>query len=76
MTTAMAKKIKRPRTEWVDNERPDHDDELDLDWPVKVDPDEREEYEDWRSERRARGRKPRGKAGDRHQRGRQRDDDL
>lgn len=65
----MAKKIKRPRTEWVD-------DELDLDWPFEIDPDEREEFEDWRSESRSRGRKPRGTAGDRHHRGRQRDDDL
>lgn len=71
----MTKKKKRPQPEWVEPDRPE-DDDNDVDWPVRIDPDEREDYEDWREERRSRGRKPRGKAGDRHHRRRDRDDDI
>ena len=47
------------------------------DWDrVKVDPDERDEYRDWREERGSRGRKPRDKAGGRHEKRRRRDRDF
>ncbi len=40
----------------------------------KIDPDERDEYDEWRRERSGRGRKRKDKAGGRHRM--RRDDDL
>ena len=42
----------------------------------KVDPDERDEYEEWRRERGGRGRKRKDKAGGRHHIRRAGDDEL
>lgn len=42
----------------------------------KVDPDERDEYDEWRRERGGRGRKRKDKAGGRHQNRRRGDDEF
>jgi len=49
---------KRPE-DWTDID--DADDDLEFSRKIKVDPEEAEDYDEWRSERRARGRKRRSK---------------
>ena len=46
----------------------------DSSWLPKIDPDEQEEYDEWRKERGSRGRKRRDKAGGRHQHRRKEDE--
>jgi hypothetical protein len=59
---------KKSRTQWPE---PDLDPDQDSsgNWSrLRIDPDERDDYEDWREERVSRGRKRRDKAGGRHER--------
>ena len=53
------------------SEQIEHDeveDEDDLPLKQRVDPDERDDYDEWRRERQSRGRKRRGKGSDRRRR--------
>lgn len=69
------KRTKKRPPEWVESPLGDADDEFADDRRVRLEPDERDDYEDWRREQGSRGRKPRGKAGDRHRRRRSQDDE-
>lgn len=63
----MSKK-KKSQTQWPETDfDPEQDFGGDLN-RLRIDPDERDDYEDWREERVSRGRKPRDKAGGRHER--------
>ncbi len=55
-------------------EQDDIEEEDDLPLKQRVDPAERDDYDEWRQERKERGRKRRGKGGDRHRR--RNDEDL
>ena len=66
--SVMSDKKAKPRRERIIDDEVDASDELLK--RQKVDPDERDEYEEWRRERGDRGRKRKDKAGGRHTRGR------
>jgi len=69
----MTKKPTKNPPDWIETDP--GDDDGDPYRRVRIEPDERDDYEDWRRERGSRGRKPRGKAGGRHHRRRSQDDE-
>jgi hypothetical protein len=72
--TTMAKKPTKKPLDWIETDL--GDDDVGGRQRRRIEPDERDDYDDWRREQGSRGRKPRGKAGDRHQRRRSHDDEV
>jgi len=74
IATVMGDKKAKPRRDLIIDDEIDADDESFR--RQRVDPDERDEYEEWRQERGSRGRKRKDKAGGRHHPRRRVDDEF